>query len=125
MTSDEKEIHELVNNWMAASKTGDTATLLRLMTDDVIFMVPGHEPFGKEAFVRAFKDMKGVSIEGTSDIQELHVLGDWAWMRNRLRMTMTPPKGEPKQHSGYALTVLRKKDGHWVVSRDANLLMPT
>jgi len=81
MTSDEKEIHELVNNWMAASKTGDTATLLRLMSDDVIFMVPGHEPFGKEAFVRAFKDMKGVSIEGTSDIQELQVLGDWAWMQ--------------------------------------------
>ena len=35
---------------LAASKAGDLAPVLSLMTDDVIFMVPGREPFGKEAF---------------------------------------------------------------------------
>jgi ketosteroid isomerase-like protein len=35
---------------MAASRAGDTATVLSLMADDVIFRVPGREPFGKEAF---------------------------------------------------------------------------
>lgn len=38
---------------MTASKAGDIATTLSLMTDDVIFMVPGQEPFGKEAFSAA------------------------------------------------------------------------
>ncbi len=35
---------------MEASKAGDLDTILSLMADDVIFMVPGREPFGKEAF---------------------------------------------------------------------------
>jgi uncharacterized protein (TIGR02246 family) len=125
MTSDEQAIRELVQKWMAASQAGDTATVLSLMSDDVVFMVPGQEPFGKQAFATAAKDMRGVSIEGTSDIQELRVLGDWAWMRNRLHITMTSPKGEPKRRSGYTLTILRKNDdGHWVIARDANLLTP-
>ena len=125
MTSEEQAIRELVDRWMAATKAGDTATVLSLMSDDVIFMVPGHEPFGKEAFAAAAKNMKGASIEGTSDIQELKVCGDWAWMRNRLAITVTPQNGEPKHRSGYTLTVLRRKDaGNWVIARDANLLMP-
>jgi len=31
----------VVNIWLAASKAGDLPTVLSLMTDDVIFMVPG------------------------------------------------------------------------------------
>ena len=38
--------------------------------------------------------MKNVRIEGKSEIQELEILGDWAWMRNRLELTITPPKGK-------------------------------
>jgi ketosteroid isomerase-like protein len=66
--------------------------------------------------------MKGVVIEGTSDIVELEVLGDRAWMRNRLSITVTPPGGKPMVRSGYTLTILRKlPDGRWVIARDANL----
>jgi uncharacterized protein (TIGR02246 family) len=50
MTQDERAIRELVDSWMKASKAGDLATVLDLMTDDVVFMVPGREPFGKEEF---------------------------------------------------------------------------
>jgi len=50
-------------------------------------------------------------------------LGDWAWMRNRLKITITPPSGKAITRSGYTLTILRKKsNGAWVISRDANLL---
>jgi ketosteroid isomerase-like protein len=53
------------------------------------------------------------------------VLGGWAWMRNRLEMTMTSRDGQQTRRSGYTLTILRKElDGHWVIARDANLLMP-
>ncbi|SRR6266403_119797 len=123
MGSDEQAIRDLVERWFSASRNADLATVLTLMDEDVIFMVPGQEPFGKEAFAANSKQMKDVRIEGTSDIQELKVLGDWAWMRNRLKITITPPSGKAITRSGYTLTILHKKsNGAWVISRDANLL---
>jgi len=53
MTDNERAIRELVATWMTASQAGDIDTVLGLMTDDVVFMVPGREPFGKEAFAAA------------------------------------------------------------------------
>lgn len=123
MSNDEHAIRDLVVRWMAATKAGDTATVLSLMADDVVFMVPGREPFGKDAFAAGSKAMVGVQIDGTSDIVELEILGDWAWMRNRLRVVITPPDGTPVVRSGFTLTILRKDDaGRWVITRDANLL---
>jgi uncharacterized protein (TIGR02246 family) len=123
MSDDERAIRDLVATWMAASKAGDQDTVLGLMTDDVVFMVPGREPFGKEAFAAASQGMQGMRIEGTSDIVELQVLGDWAYLRNRLNVTITPPCGSPTTRSGYTLTILRKEaDGRWLLARDANLL---
>jgi uncharacterized protein (TIGR02246 family) len=125
MNDDERAIRNLVANWMEASKAGDLATVLGLMSDDVVFMVPGKEPFGKEAFAARSKGMEGVEIDGTSDIQEIEMLGNWAWLRNRLRVKITSPGGKSIIHSGYVLTILRKNgDGNWVIARDANLLTP-
>jgi len=125
MPNDEQAIRDLVDRWMTASEGGDVTTVLSLMTDDVVFMVPGQEPFGKEAFAETSEKMRGVNIKGTSAIQEIKVLGDWAWMRNRLNITLTPPGGKPATRSGYTLTILRKQaDGGWAIARDANLLMP-
>jgi uncharacterized protein (TIGR02246 family) len=123
MTDDERAIRELVNVWLAASKAGDLQTILSLMTDDVIFMVPGRRPFGKEAFAAASQGMQNVTMEGASDIQEIQVLGDWAYLRNYIEMVVTPPNGAPVRRSGYTLTILRKEsDGRWRLARDANLL---
>ena len=123
MSDDERAIRDLVATWMAASKAGDHDTVLRLMADDAVFMVPGREPFGKAAFAAASKGMEGVRIEGTSDIVELQVLGNWAYLRNHLNVTITPPGGAPTTRSGYTLTILRKEaDGNWRLARDANLL---
>jgi uncharacterized protein (TIGR02246 family) len=123
MTSDERLIREMVDTWMAASNAGDLAKVLSLMAEDVIFMVPGKEPFGKEAFAANSKDLTGVRIDGKAEIQELKVLGDWAFLRNHLTVTMTPRGGKPNKRSGYTLTILRKqRDGRWILFRDANLL---
>jgi uncharacterized protein (TIGR02246 family) len=122
-TDDERAIRDLVAAWMTASAAGDLATVLDLMADDAVFMVPGREPFGKEEFATAADASRGVRMEGTSDIRELTVLGDWAYMRSYLTVTMTPPGGEPVRRAGYTLTVLRRQpDGRWVLARDANLL---
>jgi len=123
MSEDERAIRDVVETWMRASTSGDFSTVLGLMTDDVVFMVPGRPPFGKEAFAAASDGMKGVTLEGTSEIQEIQVLGDWAYLRNRIEMTMTPESGAPIRRSGYTLSILRKEsDGRWRLARDANLL---
>jgi uncharacterized protein (TIGR02246 family) len=122
MTDDERAIRDLVATWMAASQSGDTAKVLSLMTDDVIFQVPGREPFGKEAFAAMSQGMKGVRMEGSSDIRELRVLGDWAYLRNHITVTVTPPGGRPMRRAGTTLTILRKDNGRWLLARDANLL---
>jgi len=48
MTEDEGAIGQLVAAWVTASQAGDTQTVLDLMADDVLFLVPGQKPFGKE-----------------------------------------------------------------------------
>jgi uncharacterized protein (TIGR02246 family) len=122
MSADERAIRDLVDTWMKASQAGDTETVLSLMSDDVIFMVPGREPFGKQTFA-ANSRSDGVRLEGTAEIHELKVLGDWAWLRNFIEITITPPRGAPVQRSGFTLTILRKEpDGRWVLARDANLV---
>ena len=123
MTDDERAIRELVETWMRASKAGDTATVLDLMSDDVVFMTIGQKPFGKEHFRESSESMRGIDIDGQAETLEVEVLGDTAWIRNRLEMVMTPEGGEPMRRSGYTLTILKKGgDGRWRLFRDANLV---
>ena len=123
MTEDERAIRELVETWMRASRAGDTATVLGLMSDDVLFMTPGREPFGKEHFRDSSESMRGIDIDGQAETLEVEVLGDTAWIRNRLEMVMTPEDGGPMRRSGYTLTILKKGvDGRWRLFRDANLV---
>jgi uncharacterized protein (TIGR02246 family) len=123
MTDDERAIRELVETWMEATKAGDLATVLDLMTDDVVFMTPGREPFGKAEFRAASEAMREAKVDGTADIRELRVLGDWAWIRNHIEIEITPPGGEPARRSGYTMTIVTKgTDGRWRLTRDANLL---
>jgi uncharacterized protein (TIGR02246 family) len=123
MSEDERAIREVVEKWMRASKAGDVETVLDLMTDDVIFLVPGRPPFGKEAFAAASASMKGVEFDRTSDVLEVQVSGDWAYLRNHIEVTMTPKGGVPVRRSGHTLSIMRKEpDGRWRLARDANLV---
>jgi uncharacterized protein (TIGR02246 family) len=123
MTDDERAIRAVIEQWFAATKSGDVATVLGLMTDDVVFMVPGKEPFGKAEFAAGFKGMANVTMDGTSEIVELRVLDEWAYVRNHIDLKVTPPSGERVHRSGYTLTIFRKEpDGRWRLARDANLL---
>ena len=124
MTDDEHAIRRLVDDWLIATEKGDLRTVLKLMDDDAVFMVPGQRPFGKEAFAIAFRQMKDAKISAKSDIQEIAIFGDLAYMRNHLEITMLPPNAaDPVRRTGGTLTILRKRPtGEWVIARDANLL---
>jgi uncharacterized protein (TIGR02246 family) len=123
ISKDEHAIRELIATWMAATKAGDIPKVLSLMADDVLFLVPGQRPFGKEAFAAASRGMTGTRIDGSSNIEEIQVLGDWAFSRNHLTLTITPPNGKAVRRTGYTLSLFRREPtGAWVLARDANLL---
>ncbi|MDH5822073.1 SgcJ/EcaC family oxidoreductase [Luteimonas sp. RD2P54] len=124
--NDEKEIRNLVDTWMTATKAGDSETVLGLMTDDVVFLVAGQEPFGKSAFAEASEAQSNASVEfdGESEVIEVKVQGDWAYAVTKLRVTATQLGKEPMVRSGHTLTILQKDAGKWKIARDANLLVP-
>ena len=130
MQTDESEIRQLVATWMAATKAGDIETVLSLMADDVVFLIAGQLPMvGKSAFAAASRGQSGQAapqFDGTSEIQEIKVLGDWAFMWTKLTVVVTPPGGaQSMTRAGHTLSILKKENGRWVLARDANMLVPT
>jgi uncharacterized protein (TIGR02246 family) len=128
MDADEHAIRELVATWMSATRAGDLTTVLSLMTDDVVFLVAGQQPFGKEQFAAAMKPSAPGTptpkIDGHSEIQEVRVSGDLAYLWSRLDVEMTMPDGKANRRAGHTLSVFRKTAGRWQLARDANLLSP-
>ncbi len=124
ISSDEKAIRDLIATWLRASKAGDTETVLSLMAEDVVFLQPGQPPMrGRSGFAAAQKAMSEVNIEASSEIQEISILGEWAWCWNRLSVVVTPRKGGASvKRSGEVLSLLQKQGGSWVIVRDANML---
>ncbi len=128
MGNDEQEIRQLVSTWMAATKAGDVERVLSLMADDALFLVPGQPEMRKADFAaaaRAQSSQDAPRFDGSSEIQEIEICGDWAFMRAWLTVVVTPPDGAPStRRAGHTLTILKKQDGRWVLARDANLLVP-
>ena len=129
MQNDEQEIRQLVATWMSATKSGDVKAVLELMADDVVFLVAGQPAMiGKSAFAAAAEAQAShgpVQFDGTSNIEEIKVFGQWAFMRTNLTVTITPPGGaEPITRAGHTLSILKKQNGKWLLARDANLLSP-
>ena len=126
MPTDEDAIRQLVATWLDASRAGDTDKVLSLMTDDVVFLTPGHPPMrGKAAFAASLSSLKSFDIQGRSEIEEIEIVGDWAWMWTRLTVTMTPKNGGPPvERAGNTLSILDRRAGAWKIARDANMLAP-
>jgi uncharacterized protein (TIGR02246 family) len=129
MESDEREIRQLVSTWMTATKAGDIQTVLSLMAEDVVFLLPGQSPMvGKSAFVAAAQarsDETPPRFDCASKIQEIKVLGEWAFMWTKLTIVITSAGGAPSMtRAGHTLSILKKENGKWVLARDANMLSP-
>lgn len=127
MHSDEEQIRALVATWMNASRAGDIETVLGLMTDDAVFLLPGRAPMRKQEFASAARaqSQAAPTIDGSSEIQEIQVLGDWAFMWARLNVVATPAGGAPPVvRAGHTLTIFRRERSRWLLARDANLLAP-
>jgi uncharacterized protein (TIGR02246 family) len=72
---------------------------------------------------RAQSTVQAPKIDGHSEIQEIQIMGDWAFMWTQLRVVMTPADGTRAiTRAGHTLTILKKQEGRWLLARDANML---
>jgi uncharacterized protein (TIGR02246 family) len=124
VSADEQAIRDLIATWLRASKAADPQTVLSLMAEDVVFLQPGQPPMrGRSGFAAAQKAMSDIDIDASSEIQEIRILGEWAWCWNHLTVVITPRKGGASiKRSGDVLSLLQKQAGRWVIVRDANML---
>ena len=124
MDSDEQAIRHLISTWISATKAGDTQTVLSLMSDDVVFLIAGRPPMcGKATFAAGQNALRDFDMDGVSEVQEVKVLGDWAYVWTKLSVMITPRNGGPSvKRAGNTLSILKKHNGAWVLHRDANML---
>jgi uncharacterized protein (TIGR02246 family) len=124
MTGDEQAIRALIANWIFATEAGDNERVLSLIAEDVVFLTPGAPPMRRPEFVAAQSALNQVQLRITSDIQEIRILGKWAYCWNRLTVVTTPRDGgSAVTRTGDSLSILQKKSGSWFVVRDANMVV--
>ncbi len=123
MQNDEQAICDLIAEWIAASKAGDSERVLSLMADDVVFLLAGHAPMrGKAGFAAAQAAIRDMRIDATSTVEEVRVIGDWAYAWTTLSLVITKPDGASIERSGPTLSIYRRQGDRWVLYRDANML---
>ena len=124
MSEDELAIRSAVSSWIEATQHGDIDAVLKLMTEDALFLVPGQPPMTRSAFEAVSRSQAAakMKIEAYSEVQEVRVEGTLGYLWSRLAVTVIAPGAEPIRREGHTLTVFRKVGGRWLLHRDANLL---
>jgi uncharacterized protein (TIGR02246 family) len=128
VNADERAIRDVVAQWHRATAAGDVDTVLRLMSEDVVFLVPGKPPMkGRSTFEKGLRALlKSHRVDSSGEVQEVQVSGDLAYCWSLLTVRMTPVSGgDANVRSGSTLSIFRKQaSGTWALVRDANLLPP-
>ncbi|MES2257757.1 MAG: SgcJ/EcaC family oxidoreductase [Pseudomonadota bacterium] len=125
--TDEQAIRQVIATWMSATRAGDVDQVLKLMTEDVVFLVAGQPPmYGREGFAASLRPLLQTHrIESDSTVEDIAVSGDMAYCWTRLTVSVTPlAGGKAMRRSGTTLSVFRRNgEGVWQLARDANLLV--
>lgn len=126
MSTEEQAIRDLIALWHRTTAAGEVETVLKLMAEDVVFLVAGHPPMrGRSSFERGLRGLLSQNrIESAGEIQDIVVSGDLAYCWSALTVRIVPiAGGTATVRTGSALSILRKQaNGSWVVARDANML---
>ncbi len=126
MNPEEQAIRNVIADWCRASASGDSNSMVKMLADDMVFIVPGQPPFGKKEFKAAWDGpMKGAKVDCDAQVEEVLLSGEFGVTRTRLAVAITTPDGKTSRAKGYTMSLFRKQsDGRWLLARDANLLTP-
>jgi uncharacterized protein (TIGR02246 family) len=120
--ADKTAIAELREQEMVAFSSADVSALETLFTTDTKVMPPnGPAATGTEG-LRAFAEnmFSMVNVQGEYTSSELTLLGDWAFERLTMNLTLTPVGGgEPVTETGKCLHIYKRQaDGSWKIAQD-------
>lgn len=116
-------------SYVAAINTNKVDAWSSTLADDVVYLVPNQQALiGKDAvsaWVRRY--LQEVTTKWTKNVQDLQVVGDWAFARYTYAASDSVVIRDPEtdgggtaNDSGWGLVVYhRGSDGTWRVSRDA------
>ena len=127
MGPDERAVREAHSTWIAAVNAGDIACLLGLVTDDVVFVIPGQAPVGRDGFPAGFcAAHQRARLDCVSELEHVTVVGEVAYALSRDSVSVVArTTGEMSRFAGHRLSIYRKQpDGRWLLARDANTLSP-
>lgn len=121
----DSEIRAIVRTddaWVAAFNAADIDRLVALYTADAVIMPPGMESLTGRETIRAWLQSFFARFRAEQEIihDEVQVAGDWAYLRGRYSLAMTPTGGaEPVSERGKHLVIWRRQpDGSWLAARD-------
>jgi uncharacterized protein (TIGR02246 family) len=117
-------IRALIDRAQDANNAGDIIGWVELFEEGAVYMPPGMDP------VTTRQGLEDAAVSGFSRyrsniriaVDEIEVLGDWAFARTTITGTATPyGDGNPVVIDVKALQILRRQpDGGWKVSRYIN-----
>ncbi len=126
-TFDVRAIRGLFDAWYRAMQDGDVASLMSLVTPDVLVKPPGAPPIvGKDLLEQALSGFLETHSETVDyEVQEVEVCGQLAFARIRENATILPNSGEDGSSvNGMHLSILRRQpDGEWLLARDISSLI--
>jgi uncharacterized protein (TIGR02246 family) len=127
MTSDEAAIREYYDNWIRATREGLTDLGLSLVDDDAVFVMPSAPKMDKHTFVSAAcagdPEASEVEFDLKTDIHEIKVMGDYAWLWTEFTLVTTHKEtGDKSKCGGHTLSILKRNGDSWLLVRDANTM---
>src|ERR1019366_8029383 len=111
MSNDELAIRNLVDTGCRATEAGDVDALAPLMADDIVFLTPGGEPFGKREFLEGSRQSAGKGRFAVEEaVREGGGGGDvGSCWRNLAVRVPTPAGSPPMQHAGQTIGIYRRE----------------
>jgi uncharacterized protein (TIGR02246 family) len=107
---------------VAALNAGDAAAWVALFADDGVQMPPNFPANVGKAAIGPWSHglLSHFKVRFALAVDEVHVVGDWAFERGGYEFGMSAPAGGPAmQDSGKYITIYRKAGaGGWLIARD-------
>jgi len=124
MSNDIDELTALNRDYVASVQNCDVKRFDEILAQDFYCSNPDKSLVDRAAFLKQTAVPVTIRNLKAEDVK-IRVLGDWAFVRTRLTVEVTPPGGgETHKRAGHTLSVMQKVGGRWLLARDANMLTP-
>ena len=112
-----REFQALDRQFAASIERGDAAGAAALYTEDARLLPPNSDAVVGRDAIQAF--MQGMIESGVHDIQfmqaEVHVMGEMAYDRGDVQLSIQPEKGEPMMSKSKYVCVWTPVNGEWKI----------